>query len=458
MAARHHTHLHERTWDLCIIDESQYLKNPKAQRSIAILGNAKKDIAAITAKRRIALTGTPILNRPIEAQPILGFLDPQNFGHFWRFAKRYCAAYQGPYGWDLSGASNLEELQRKLRATCMIRRLKRDVLTELPPKRRQVIELPANGLLGLLKRESDAHAKHREMLETLQDALEMAKLLDDQEAYADAVQSLRKGQGAMFEEMAEIRHAIALEKVPYVIEHVLDTEEPVVVFAWHRDVVEKLREGLSKEGRKCVSVVGGMSDQAKDDAVQAFQGGRADVFIGNIKAAGVGLTLTRSSHVVFCELDWVPANMTQAEDRTHRIGQTASVLIQHLVLEGSLDQVMAKALVAKQDIADQALDKTLAKIEAQEPVSTIEIDKEHWHAARAKAPELSASEIALLLSKLQYLASVCDGAMSLDSHGFNKFDARFGKFLAAQATLSPNQAIAAQRLCVKYRKQLESKF
>jgi SWI/SNF-related matrix-associated actin-dependent regulator 1 of chromatin subfamily A len=132
-------------------------------------------------------------------------------------------------------------------------------------------------------------------------------------------------------------------------------------------------ESLKESGLRCVSVVGGMTDEAKQSAVDAFQNGQADVFVGNIKAAGVGLTLVRSAHVVFAELDWVPANMSQAEDRAHRIGQRNAVLVQHIVLEGSLDQVMATALVTKQDIADRALDDPILKLEAQEPVEVVTV-------------------------------------------------------------------------------------
>lgn len=459
---KHLDKIHGFAWDLIVVDEAHYLKNPKAQRTAAALGKwdrvPEKIKPALRARKKLVLTGTPILNRPIEIQPILGWLDPKEFGHFWRFAKRYAGAYQGRYGWDLSGASNLEELQRKLRSGVMIRRLKKDVLTELPAKRRQIIELPANGFAGLLAEEDEIERESAREIAELSEIVANAKLLDDEEAYAEAIGALRKAQGVAFERMAEVRHQIALAKVPSVVEHVLNASEPVVVFAWHRDVVEQLANELTEEGRTVVTLVGGQSDNQKDHAVTEFQAGRADVFIGNIKAAGVGITLTRSSHVIFAELDWVPANVTQAEDRTHRIGQRESVLVQHIVLEGSLDQRLAQAIVEKQRIADAALDNGLPALDISEPVTSVKD-------AEVKGPkpekvtatgitEYSNDQIQTFLAKLRLLAGVCDGAQSWDGAGFNKFDTRFGKALAAQDTLTQGQAVVAAKLVHKYRKQL----
>lgn len=461
VASKHRERIHAETWDMLILDEAHYCKNPKAQRTQAILGKRDRsplrEMPAVAARRKIVLTGTPILNRPVEAQAILGYLAPVEFGNFFSFAKRYCGAYQGRYGWDFTGATNLEELQRRLRSTVMIRRLKADVLTELPAKRRQVIELAANGAAAVIEKEQAAWTRHQETLAALREAVELAKVLEDQEAYAAAVEALREGQGAAFEEMAVIRHQVALAKVPYVIEHVASASEegPVVLFAWHRDVVEALAKGLAEREVASVQLVGGMSDEAKQASVDAFQAGEVPVFIANIKAGGVGITLVRSSHVVFAELDWVPANMTQAEDRTHRIGQRDAVLVQHLVLEGSLDQVMAEALVKKQEVADRALDNPIAKLEAAEPVTAIRVKPEDRPVSTDPSAKVYTPEqIIKFHTGLKRLAGVCDGARLLDNVGFNGLDTRFGKALAAQASLSQRQTAIAERLCRKYRRQL----
>ena len=343
--------IHAIEWDLIVIDEAHLCKNRNAIRTISLLGKYDKDPAKVQppvrARRKAALTGTPILNRPAEAFPILNYLDPVNYKSFFGFATKYCDARQTKYGWDFSGASNLDQLQKLLRTTVMVRRLKKDVLAELPAKRRQIIEIEANGSAGLVKREQEAHAKHEATLESLKLKVELARLLEGKEEYEQAINELKEGQSAAFEEMAVIRHDIAVQKVPSVIEHVLDAVEsgPVVVFAWHKDVVDALMAGFAEAGKKAVKLVGGMSEKDKQASVDAFQAGEADIFVGNIQAAGVGITLVRSSHVIFAELDWVPANLSQAEDRCHRIGQKDSVLVQHLVLEGSLDQVMSETII-----------------------------------------------------------------------------------------------------------------
>lgn len=486
LCTRHKAKLHAEEWDCVIIDEAHYLKNPKAARTKALLGDykekseavAKEKAAAaaekravlpvkvgdpIRARKKVVLTGTPILNRTIEAQPILGFIAPQEFGNFFKFGLRYSGGQKGPHGWDFSGATNLDELQRRLRSTIMIRRLKADVLTDLPAKRRQVIELDPNGASSVIKLEQTALESHQAKIRYLREAVEMAKVLENKEDYQKAVEALHEGQSAMFEEMAQIRYEVAMAKVPYVVEHVADACEsgPIILFCHHRDVVAKCAEGLRAEGKRVVTLIGGMSDEDKQRSVDEFQGGRADVFIGNLKAAGVGITLVRSSHVVFAELDWVPANMSQAEDRAHRIGQKDSVLVQHLVLEGSLDEVMARALVAKQDIADRALDDPIAKREAEEPVEvvTVKTAKNEDPAARSVSTDkaqrvFTPEEIERFQAGLRILAGMCDGAQKQDGHGFNKMDAAFGHALARLDTLSQRQAAVAGRLCRKYKRQL----
>ena len=459
VAAKFHAELHAREWDLVVLDEGHYCKNPKAKRTIALLGRWDRDPAkvmpALQARRKVVLTGTPILNRPIEAQPILGWLDQQTFGNFWSYAKRYCGASKGQWGWDLSGATNLEELQRKLRSSVMIRRMKAEVLTELPPKRRQVIEIAANGAASLIDEEQEAAERNEAVLAELRDRIAEAKLLEDKEAYAQAVEELQRAQFAAFEDMARIRHQIALAKVPYVVEHVADACEgaPVVVFAHHRDVVDAIIAGLAEREIRSVKLVGGMTDAAKQASVDAFQAGEVPVFVGNIKAAGVGITLTRSSHVVFSELDWVPANMSQAEDRTHRIGQRESVLVQHIVLEGSLDARMAEALVSKQNIADAALDDNLKAVELREPVSTVAI-KDAPVSVDAPTKRYSAEKIAKLHHAMKLLAGVCDGAVARDGQGFNGRDTHFGHILAGLPTLTQGQAEVAAKLARRYRGQL----
>ena len=368
--AKHTTWIHNTKWDVLVVDECHYLKNPKARRTQQVVGkwdsvNRCWATPPISADHKLMLTGTPIVNRPIELWPVLHYLDGANWHNFMGFAKSYCNAFHNGYGWDFTGASNLDDLQRKLRGTLMVRRLKENVLTELPAKSRQVIEIPALGVSKIIREELKAYDQHKARIDTLRQAVAAAKAqwlqdrknADYKEQYRRAVYTLRDAVSVEFSDTAKYRKQTAMAKVPYVAEHVNNLVESgikVVVFAHHHDVIDAL---MTEFGHRAVKLDGRDSAAAKQDAVDRFQTDDVvRVFVGGITAAGLGITLTASSHVIFAELDWVPGNLSQAEDRCHRIGQKDSVMVQHLVLEGSLDVNIANQLVGKQSVIDQALD------------------------------------------------------------------------------------------------------
>ena len=459
---KHREFLMSREWDLMIVDEAHYLKNPKAQRTKALLGDEKADIPPIAAARKLFLTGTPILNRPIEAQTILGAIDPQQFGNFFQYAKRYCGAYRSRWGWDFSGATNLDELQDKLRSSCMIRRLKKDVLTELPPKRRSVIELPQNGSAKAVKAERDALKPHEDKIADLSAAVELAKASDDPAVYEAAVQMLREAKQLIFTEISRLRRETAIAKAPTVAKMIAENVEEigakVVVFAHHKEVVQLLCDELKDHG--VVKLTGDDSMDARNAAVETFQNDDSiKIFVASIRAAGVGLTLTASSHVVFAELDWTPAAINQAEDRCHRIGQQDNVLIQHLVLADSLDANMAKMIVEKQNISDATLDKESEKAGLEEPVAVTTDDTPPIQTRKVQlekaAEKITPADILEVHQSLKALAARCDGANAIDGQGFNKIDTAIGKSLAATVSLTPKQAALGQKIIRKYRGQLE---
>jgi len=341
--------LRSRVWDLAVFDESHMVKNPGAQRTGEVFGQRankvkkRERIDPIPAARRLYLTGTPILNRPIELWPIL-----RSQGWNWlEFVTKFCGGYQTKYGWDVSGATNLDELQKRLRSELMVRRLKKDVLADLPAKRRQVIEVSANG------------ANHQVQAELA--VLRRADPTIGEDDFLEAVSRLQQRDFAAFGELSRLRHETALAKVPAVIEHVADAVESsqkIILFGHHKDALNQIRAGLTAAGIKSVLLTGDMARmEDRQRSVDRFQNDpEVAVFCGTIGAAGVGLNLTASSHVVFAELDWVPGNMSQAEDRCHRYGQHNSVLVQHIVFEGSLDAAVAQTLVRKQAVIEQALD------------------------------------------------------------------------------------------------------
>lgn len=347
--------------DLLIVDEAHYIKNPKAQRT--------KVVAqwATYAKRKLLMTGSPIVNRPIELHSLLTILDPEGWP-FWTYAQRYCAAHKTKWGWDFSGASNLPELQRRLRARIMVRRLKADVLSELPPKIRQLITLSPAGYSAILQAEADMQAGVDADIEKLEMLRDLAEMVGDTEAYDQAVRDLHSRHLVAFEEMSRVRHDTAVAKAPAVAEHVLgllDSVDKVVVMAHHHDVVDILTEALAEYG--VVSLTGRDNQADRQTSIDRFQDHpEVRVFVGSIQAAGIGITLTAASTVVFAELDWVPGNMSQAEDRCHRIGQTDSVLVQHVVLDGSIDARLAKTLVEKQAVITMAIDDGLVSPRGEE--------------------------------------------------------------------------------------------
>jgi len=307
--------LASREWDLLIIDESHRLKNPKALQTKRILGPVPKgqESSLFThVKRSIFLTGTPVLNRPRELWPTVSTLAPEQFPRFFSFGKRFCNAYQerhrGVIHWNFDGASNLQELQEKLRASIMIRRKKDEVWKEMPEKTRSILPLEPN----------DKSVK--QLLKQEQSILKNMKVKDDMD-WEDIVSTL-KGDHVAFDQIARVRHDLAIAKLPLAIEHIanaLEQQNKVVVFAHHRDVVEGIEEAF---GDVAVKLYGGMKDSDKQKAIDRFQNDQeCKVFVGSILASGVGITLTAASIAIFAELDWVPANVFQAEDRLHRIGQ-----------------------------------------------------------------------------------------------------------------------------------------
>ncbi len=504
------------TWDVLVLDEAHFLKNGESKRTRAILGANGIQVS----KRRIYLTGTPVTNRPIELWPLVHSLAPAEFDDKFSFARRYCNAHRNDYGWDFSGASNLEELQDRLRATVMVRRLKKDVLTELPPKRRQMIELPADTpeLRAALRTEAESEAGQDARLARLRAAV--ADSEKDGQDYQAAVQALRAGAHVRFTELARVRHLTAMAKAPVVAGHVREVVEAgakVLVFAHHKDVVDILRRALADPG--VVEITGGTAPAKRQGIVDRFQQDpEIRVFVGNIMAAGVGLTLTASAHVVFAELDWAPGNLSQAEDRAHRLGQRNAVLVQHLVLEGSIDAKMAKTVMAKQEVIDAALDnvedpeeraRRIAEFQAAfdaEVEGALESAKARQAlfgaagqkreadraarkasraeaiaeaieraAARAAAREdrINASIVkmaqaikageppddaarAAIIAGLGVLSALDpDGATERNDAGYNKPDSYHGHFLARLASLDDAQAIVGRDLVRKYQRQLD---
>lgn len=385
----------EQSWHYLVCDECHALKTDTSGRTLFVLGGkkyVKADRArgvrsqtlwftAVEANRRVFLSGTPMMSRPIELWPIAHAFDPRGLGRNWEeFAYRYCGAWTTNHGLDTSGASNLVELGEKMRATFMVRRLKREVLPELPPKRRIVVTLDSPEIKELVAREDElaqalrlyekitlgagSTAEEAAVGEEIMDrafnlgldTLDSADRISTREInleWGSAVLGLEPPAVAiLFEEMASVRRDLGLAKLSAItpwVSDFLEGGEKLLLFAYHSDVVKALAERLHNWSP---AVIWGGTPLAKRQLqVDRFQNDEScRLFIGNIQAAGVGFTMTRAHDVAFAEGDWVPSMIEQCEDRACRIGQTAEKIMSYfLVANGSLDARIAQAAKLKED-------------------------------------------------------------------------------------------------------------
>lgn len=318
-------------FDLVVCDEVHLTKNKKAIRTKAVDSVSKR------TSRNIHMTGTPIVSRPAELFPLIQRLG---FGMDWyHYMTRYADMHQNKFGYmEYKGAKNLEELQQKLRSSIMIRRMKADVLAELPDKIRQPVIFDADT---------------KELKEAIKQEQRFLNLFD---SYVERINNLEFSVDKGFSELAILRKNTAIAKVPLIIEFIkstLENTDKVVVFAHHKEVINKIQAEFKNEA---VKLTGESSQEERYEAIKEFQNNpKIKIFIGSILACGAGITLTASSTVIFAELDWVPGNVSQAEDRCHRIGQKNTVMVYHLIVDGSIDVKISKMLIDKQKNIDKAL-------------------------------------------------------------------------------------------------------
>lgn len=235
---------------------------------------------------------------------------------FYSFAKRYCAAEHNGYGLDTRGASNMEELARTMSGV-MLRRAKTDAL-DLPPKTRTWLPV-------------EVEAKQARRLEAQALAF-----------YANTPDRSGPDWITFLGHLNKARHALAVAKAPLTIEAVrerVEAGDKVVVFSSYTAVIDKIAAAFGKE---CVTITGSTQMRTRQKAADRLQNDPSvRVLAGNLHAAGVGITLTKATHVVFNDLDWVPGTHWQAEDRIYRIGQTRPAFVTYLCAEGTLDDFVA---------------------------------------------------------------------------------------------------------------------
>lgn len=313
-----------------VMDEIHYIKNNKAKRT-----NAAQKLAR-TIPHIIGLSGTPIVNRPVEFFNALNLIQP-NFIPRWNYLRRYCNAKHNGFGWDFNGASNTQELHEKLNNQIMIRRKKADVLKELPAKTYSPIAMPIS------------NAKEYEQAES--DFIGYLKS-------SKGDQAAEKAEGAetlvRIEALKQLAVRGKMDQIKSWISDFLESGEKLVLMAVHKFVIDDL---MQEFGNIAVKVDGSVDNAFRQKAVDDFQTNPSTkLFIGNIKAAGVGLTLTASSYVAFIELPWTPGELQQAEDRCHRIGQENNVTIYYLLSQNTIEEKIAALLDSKRKVLDSVLD------------------------------------------------------------------------------------------------------
>lgn len=509
--------------DMIIIDEAHNLKNPKAKRTRAILGWQEleepftfHDGIATVAKKRVYLTGTPIKNRPIELWSLVSTLAPNVFNNYINYAYRYCCAEKTRFGFDVKGSSHLPELEDLLRSTIMIRRLKNDVLSELPAKTRQILFLePDKETQKLLDEEKKRLSSGGQQLISL---LEKAEVTNNNADFIAAA-NIMQDKKVDFTEIADLRHKIGRTKIKAAVEHIKNTidsmsngVDKVIVFAHHHDVIEGLEYQLTHEeqrqgkgGKKVivetdkykpVVYMGGMgsgkkADEKKQAIIDQFQNDKSvKVFIGS-SAAYTGITLTAANVVIFVELQFVPSEMLQGEDRAHRIGQRKNVLVQHLVYANSIDAKISKMFVDKMDVITSALDlysklgipaKDIPKggIDPDEIVKKVEVagiqatatidvaadelgektkieDEDIVKPSKTKTVAVKTytdEQKNVAYNSIQYLYSVCDGAQTKDGMGFSVKTLHDGNVLASLDEFSDYDMEIAMPVLNWHRRQL----
>lgn len=317
--------LNEHGFGFIIMDESHTLKNHKAKCTTVAHELAKK------AKRVILLSGTPALSRPVELFSQLQMLD-RNFFSFKEYSSRYCAGKQTNFGWDSSGQSNLEELNLLLAARFMIRRTKKDVMSQLTEKNRETVILDWS-LTG----------KHDEAGENL-------------DIYA-ADYSTSKGRERE-EILIQYYNATAFAKAPAVcryIKQVLEEKQKFIIFAHHIMMLTSISKFLTSQKVDHIRIDGTTRSDLRSQLVEKFQtkdSCRAAVL--SLKACNAGITLTAAQLVLFAELDWNPSTLAQAESRAHRIGQEGDVVVRYLLAKGTADDIIWTMLQNKQNILNKA--------------------------------------------------------------------------------------------------------
>ena len=322
-------------FDLVIIDEAHYIQNKNAQRT-KLINDFVKGI-----DRLWLLTGTPMTSRPMNYFNLLELIESPVAANWMAYVVRYCNGYQFKVGnrkvWNVMGASNLEELRDRTTRQ-VLRRLKTDVL-DLPDKIITPVYL---------------RLKSKEYEEL------MGEYFEWYEKNPDESSSLT----VQFTKLTKVRKVIAQEKINSTIElveNILEQDKKVIVFTNFTDSLNKIYEHF---GKQAVYLDGSCSPAKRQNAVDEFQNNdKIKVFVGNLKAAGVGITLTAAEAVIMNDLSFVPSDHAQAEDRSYRYGQKSNVSVYYPIFENTIEGTIYDILNKKKNIFETVMGDNMGRAE-----------------------------------------------------------------------------------------------
>jgi len=321
-------------YDLIIIDECHRIKELKTSWT-KVIHKAFKNLP-----RKILVSGTVIKSRPIEFFSSLSFVDHEEWKNYHDFGVRYGAGYQSGFGWDYSGASHLDELFLRV-SPYFLRRLKKDVLKELPEK--TYIEIPIE-LTDIEYREYQKLEKavKKEIVDNVE--------IEKDESFLEKIHKLKKFTGH-----------VKLNRLKEIIQDVIDTGEKVVIISDYQEIAKEVYEHFKEVA---VLHTGLMDDEEKQESVDKFQNDKKiKVFSGMVIASGVGITLTAASKMYRIGFAWTPSDMEQIEDRIHRASSTADKIeIITLITQDTVDEDINDLLEEKAFVVSKTLDNKQKEI------------------------------------------------------------------------------------------------
>jgi SWI/SNF-related matrix-associated actin-dependent regulator 1 of chromatin subfamily A len=349
-----------------LVSNCHYIKNSKSTRA-RIVRNLSKRV-----QYRFFLSGTPILNKPSELIPQLESLGRfEYFGGFWPFVKKYCGAEETRFGWDYSGATNLKELNVKLKEYCMIRRLKSEVLTELPDKQRIFLPVEIDNRRDYNFAKNDFILWIRNRVETDSSIKEFEQQLKDNENLTSHQRNFllntRKKVKVMKTQAAEallkleyLKQLTAQGKISrfkeWINNFLESTDEKIIIFSVHKDIQQQIFDYLDKE-HIVAHIFSEDSVQERQRNIEMLQNDpKCRIMVASLSAAGVGITLTAANNVLFMEFGWTSAVMDQAEDRTHRISQKNAVNIYYFYGLDTIDEYVLDLINHKREVSNAIMD------------------------------------------------------------------------------------------------------